>query len=177
MMAGNFFADCVKGRKWQLLPENYAEGVLQHRKIDSYVDQHPITRASKKWLSNDLGLFKGVFLDLYWDHFLCRDFNRLTGMLPVQFVDQAHHTLLAHASIFGTKATHLTQAMIQGNWLLGYAEPSSLQKIFEQMSRRFPYDNPLSRGVEDLLRKQEELHLAFEKLWEDLTLSFGTFQN
>jgi len=177
MMAGNFFADCVKGRQWQSLPENYAEGVLQHRKIDSYVDQHPITRASKKWLSNDLGLFKGVFLDLYWDHFLCRDFNRLTGMPPVQFVNQAHHTLLAHASVFGTKATHLTQAMIRGNWLLGYAEPSSLQKIFEQMSRRFPYDNPLSRGVEDLLRKQEELHLAFEKLWEDLTLSFGTFQN
>ena len=69
VMAGNFFANRAKGNSWKKLPKKYAEGVILHRSIDSYVDNHQIIFDAKKRLSSKFGKFKGVLLDIYWDHF------------------------------------------------------------------------------------------------------------
>jgi acyl carrier protein phosphodiesterase len=78
IMAGNFFADRVRGSSWKSLEADYAQGVLLHRRIDHFTDQHPLIREAKQLIDARFGLFRGVLLDVFWDHFLALDFARHT---------------------------------------------------------------------------------------------------
>ena len=64
-MVGNFFANFAPGKSWQSLPEAVGKGVLLHRRIDDWTDNHPIIKQSKAMLPPEAGLFKGVLLDVY----------------------------------------------------------------------------------------------------------------
>ncbi|HAH23283.1 MAG TPA: DUF479 domain-containing protein, partial [Prolixibacteraceae bacterium] len=41
---GNFIGDFVKGNRHQEFPEQVAFGILLHRRIDSFTDQHALVR-------------------------------------------------------------------------------------------------------------------------------------
>ena len=45
---GNFIADGIKGNKYLSYREDLQKGILLHRSIDSFTDQHPIVRQSTK---------------------------------------------------------------------------------------------------------------------------------
>ena len=44
LAVGNLIADRVKGKNIELLAPEIQEGVLLHRAIDTYTDQHPLVR-------------------------------------------------------------------------------------------------------------------------------------
>ena len=44
LAVGNLIADRVKGKNIELLAHEIQEGVLLHRAIDTYTDQHPLVR-------------------------------------------------------------------------------------------------------------------------------------
>ena len=67
---GNFIADSVPGKKYMDYSGTIQEGILLHRKIDSFTDQHSIFRAHKKLLFEDHGHYSAVLIDMFYDHFL-----------------------------------------------------------------------------------------------------------
>lgn len=173
-MAGNFFANQAKGNKWKMLEKEYANGVLLHRKIDSFVDSHQIIINAKSFLSNEYGKFKGVLLDIYWDHFLAKDFSIYYKMPRPEFVSFCQKKLKIHANFFHPKAKVLVEHMEKQNWLNEYSELEGIEKILKQMSRRFKYDNPLSDGVDGLRENYQALQTKFDILWPELKSQFGT---
>ena len=176
IMAGNFFADRVKGNLWKTLEPSYAAGVLLHRRIDSFTDSHLRVKAAKQLLDPSYGLFRGVLLDVFWDHFLARDFALYTeGLDPVHFAQNAHRVLSAHALVFHPQAGHIVQAMERGNWLLGYAEIAGVDRVLKQMAQRFPYNNPMAHGAKALESAYTELEETFAGFWPDLKEEFGLY--
>ncbi|MFM1884219.1 MAG: hypothetical protein RL168_403 [Bacteroidota bacterium] len=175
IMAGNFFADQVKGHSWQQLEEDYAQGVLLHRRIDTFVDAHPLVQQAKQHLDSRFGLFKGVLLDVFWDHFLAKNLDRHAGLPLIPFVDHAHETLAAHAPYFHPNAVHLVAAMKRGQWLTGYAHLSEVDAILKQMSARFPHANPMGQGLEALEASYESLERIFGEFWPAIRAEFATY--
>jgi acyl carrier protein phosphodiesterase len=175
IMAGNFFADRVKGQRWKELPDGYAQGVLLHRRIDHFVDQHPLVKEAKSHMHPRFGLFRGVLLDVFWDHYLARDFQRHTPHSLLDFSQNAHRILADHASLFHPQAEHLVEAMQQGKWLNGYSNFNALDRILKQMASRFPHENPMGDGLLALKTHYLEYEALFERLWPELTAEFGLF--
>ncbi len=173
-MAGNFFANQAKGNKWKMLEKEYANGVLLHRTIDSYVDSHQIIMNAKNFLSDEYGKFKGVLLDIYWDHFLAKDFSIHYKMQRPEFVSFCQRQLKIHANFFHPKAKAFVEHMEKQNWLNEYSELKGIEKILNQMSKRFKYDNPLSEGALGLKENYRELQTQFDLLWPELKSHFGT---
>ena len=100
IMAGNFFANHAKGSSWKLLSVEFGKGVLLHRSIDSFVDNHDIIREAKHILSSEFGKFKGVLLDVYWDHFLAKNFYQYCKKNREEFISHAHNALKKYAPVF-----------------------------------------------------------------------------
>ena len=44
IIIGNFIADAVKGKKYNNYPKEIKAGILLHREIDNYTDNHPIVK-------------------------------------------------------------------------------------------------------------------------------------
>ncbi len=178
VMAGNFFADRVRGSSWKSLEGDYAQGVLLHRRIDHFTDQHPLIREAKKVLSPRFGLFRGVLLDVFWDHFLAIDFGiRSKGLDLHTFAEYAHHSLANHAPVFHRDAPKMIEAMVRGKWLVGYAEIAGVDRVLRQMSQRFSHANPMADGADALRSGYVELQVIFEAFWPELVAAFGQQSN
>jgi len=72
---GNFIADSIKGKKYQNFPKDIQTGILLHRAIDSYTDAHPVFKQSTKRLHKKYSHFSGVIVDIFYDHFLAKNWN------------------------------------------------------------------------------------------------------
>ena len=56
IMVGNFIGDYVKGKSYKNFPADIQKGILLHRQIDFFTDQHLKFREAKKLLNGDYGL-------------------------------------------------------------------------------------------------------------------------
>ena len=65
---GNFIADSVKGKSYQRYRKDIVTGILLHRKIDSFTDNHSIFKSSREIISSDFGKFSGIFIDIYYEN-------------------------------------------------------------------------------------------------------------
>src|SRR6476661_6124760 len=72
-LIGNLLGDFVKGTPVNLYPEEIRKGIDLHRKVDSYTDSHAIVRSSKSLVCADRRRFAGVLIDVFYDHFLAKN--------------------------------------------------------------------------------------------------------
>ena len=53
LIVGNYIADDVKGKAYLDYPLEIQKGILLHRKIDDFTDNHPIVNISKNRIRTD----------------------------------------------------------------------------------------------------------------------------
>ena len=88
---GNFIGDFVKGNQHQHFPEKVAYGIILHRRIDSFTDQHSAVRECIQLLRPGYGKYAGIVADIFFDHFLASNWKDYS-------MDSLHHfTKNAHA--------------------------------------------------------------------------------
>ncbi len=78
LQVGGFTADAIKGKDWQHYPKRMREGVLRHRSIDYYTDNHPVFLELKRELTPLCGRYAGIVLDIYFDYLLASNFSCYT---------------------------------------------------------------------------------------------------
>lgn len=74
ILCGNMMGDFVKGKKiLDTYPPKIKEGLMLHRKIDSFTDNHPVVADAKDYFRTDYKLYSGAIIDVLFDHFLAND--------------------------------------------------------------------------------------------------------
>ena len=51
ILIGNFIADAVKGKKYKDYSKEIQTGILLHREIDNFTDNHTVVKQSKRRLN------------------------------------------------------------------------------------------------------------------------------
>ena len=69
-------ADGIRGNDYLKFPPEVIKGILLHRQIDTFTDSHPIYRKSKHRLHEKYGHYSGVIMDILYDHFLAKKWNK-----------------------------------------------------------------------------------------------------
>ena len=90
LMIANLFGDSVKGKKYLNYSVKIQEGILLHRKIDSYIDNHPSVKELRLNLYKDLPKVAGVAIDLYFDHLLAIHWDQYHEK-PFEIFYSNHH--------------------------------------------------------------------------------------
>src|SRR5690349_3138119 len=73
LLVGNMISDFVKGKRKFDYAEGIQQGIMLHRAIDTFTDDHPATKEAKQFLKPAVGLYAGAFIDVVYDHFLAND--------------------------------------------------------------------------------------------------------
>ena len=95
-LLGSIMGDFVKGTIGDRYPLKIKRGIKLHRKIDTYTDSHPTTRASRSLYSPARRRFAGIIVDLCYDHFLYRHWSEFTDVAIDQFICRIYDILIAH---------------------------------------------------------------------------------
>ena len=100
-----------------------------HRQIDTFTDAHPTVRQSTKRLHENYGHYQGVIVDIFYDHFLAKNWNDYSKYLLAEYIDDFYNTLEDNFDILPERIQKMMPFMIDDNWLLSYATIEGIQEF------------------------------------------------
>jgi acyl carrier protein phosphodiesterase len=160
-MIGNLIGDTVKGRKYEDLQPVVRKGVLMHRAIDDFTDRHPVNAKVRKLLHPEFGKYAGVYLDMYYDHFLAAGWNDFSEIPLMKFCTGFYFDALFHFKYLPYRIRVLLYMFIAGNLLKGYANLDKFEGALEYMHKHSNLPKTGKDAVECLKNNYDVLKDAF----------------
>jgi len=165
LMIGNFIADFVKGKKKDQYPVAIKKGIELHRKIDDFTDHHPIVLRSKQRILINQGKYSGVVIDLFYDHFLAKNFSDYHSQSLKEYSEKTYIVLKNHWEILPTGVHLFLPYMIERNWLLNYASVEGMGRALTGLSTRVGFANNMHHATEDLKQHYSDLEKDFKEFF------------
>src|SRR5688500_6235633 len=78
VLAGNLISDFVKGKQQFLYSDEVRKGIVLHRAIDAFTDDHAASREARNIFKPYYRLYSAAFIDVTYDHFLANDLQQFT---------------------------------------------------------------------------------------------------
>ncbi len=168
ILLGNFIADAVKGNKILDYKREIQSGIFLHRKIDAFTDSHPVVKQSIVRVRPDFGRFAGIVVDIYYDHFLARNWPTYDDReLPV-FAAHVYGILARNLFILPHRTKRLLPFLIAQNWLTAYANFRGLQQVFYGMDRKTGRISGMDKAVDVLKTNYDGLFADFTLFYPEL---------
>jgi acyl carrier protein phosphodiesterase len=162
---GNFLGDFVKGKDYLNYPENISKGIVLHREIDRFTDNHEIALRSKDKLRVKYRHYAGVIVDMFYDHFLAKNFSEYHILSLKEFTEKHFIFLMDYIDSMPDKAQRMLPYMIRNNWLLGYAQIEGLHRALSGMSRRTKFDSKMDQSVQELVTHYDAFENEFREFF------------
>lgn len=163
LLIGNFIADFVKGNQIDKYDNDIIRGIRMHRKIDDFTDKHPVFKKSKKRILLKYRHYSGVIIDLFYDHFLAKNWDDYANQSLEQFVDRTYQTMKDHMDIMPPRVKSILPFMIKYNWLVNYKTVDGIDQSLKGLSRRTSYPSGMEHASLDLIKH----YSSFEKDFND----------
>jgi acyl carrier protein phosphodiesterase len=173
---GNFIADAVKGNDMNDFPDLIRKGILLHREIDTFTDTHPVFRQSRKRLSSKYDKISGIIVDIYYDHYLARNWSEYSSRDIKKYVASAYLNLVLKFDLLPPRSKRILPFMITQNWLVGYADFDVLRKVFRGMSRRSGYLARMEYAVDDLVEDYQLFESDFREFFPEIVRHSDDFK-
>nr|WP_221405920.1 ACP phosphodiesterase [Marivirga tractuosa] len=170
---GNFIGDFVKASDMEHYNDTINHGIRMHWAIDEFTDQHPIVQKSKDRLRPKYGHYAGVIVDIYYDHFLARNWKEYHAENLRQYVDQQYKMLENHISILPKKVVHMLPYMIKYDWLFNYQYFDGIDRVMHGMANRSNFNSRMDESVVEL----KKYHMEFEEEFEEFFTELQAFCN
>ena len=167
-LIGNLLGDFAKGSIEKKYPHEIIKGIYLHRKIDSFTDSHPIFRSSKRLISLNRRRFSGMMIDVFYDHFLAKNWSEYSNIALSDFTNRVYQVLQENKSILPERLKNILPDMIAHDWLASYKEGAAIDRAINGLSRRIKRKNNLSGGVEELFLNYQQLQADFSIFFPEL---------
>jgi len=165
---GNFIADSIRGNKYKHLPGRIQKGILLHREIDTYTDSHPIAKISSKRLHNNYSHYSRVIVDIFYDHFLAKNWKQYSDTPLELYVDNFYDLLKDNITILPDNTKRMIPYMISDNWLLNYAKMDGISRVLSGMNRRTNNKSKMNYAILDLEKDYDAFEGEFTSFFKEL---------
>jgi acyl carrier protein phosphodiesterase len=169
VQTGNFIGDFVKGKQMDAYPSKMRQGIVMHRKIDHYTDQHPVVKELVQLLRPEFGRYSAIVADMYFDYFLAKNFKVITGGRSLTlFVYRFYVGALLRYWLLPERVRGFIFHFIGTNRLGKYAHADGLQDSLEIMARYKVSALDPHQIVEYLKANEMALGKYFDDFFPDL---------
>lgn len=167
---GNFMGDGIRGKDYENFHLDIKIGVLLHREIDTFTDNHPIFRKSKRRFSAKYNHFSGIITDMIYDHFLAKNWADYSSIPLDIFSNDFYKILQNHYDELNDKTKYLLPYMTDRNWLYNYQFLDDLQIILGQMDKRIQFESNMKESIIELKNDYSLFEGEFTLFFNELIL-------
>jgi acyl carrier protein phosphodiesterase len=136
ILLGNFLGDFVKGHDWEKHPRGVQRGILLHRAIDSFTDNHPLTDRSVARIRPFARRYSPPFVDILYDHLLAIHWEKHTTELFDDFAQTTYSQLENRVSEMPPILQERLPKMLAGKFLHGYRSREGLDWVLNRFTHR-----------------------------------------
>ena len=167
---GNFMADGIRGKHFESYPTDVQKGIILHRAIDTFTDAHPIFRQSTKKLHENYHHYAGVIVDVFYDHFLAKNWIKYSHEKLDLFVERFYQSLHNNPTILSERTKGMMPYMIEHNWLVSYQTVEGINRILTQMDHRTKNESKMRFATNELSEFYSEFETEFSEFFKELIL-------
>jgi len=138
---GNFLGDWVKGSDYLKYSEDVRTGIMMHRNIDSFTDQHPIVHASVVRFQSRYFRYSGVITDILYDHFLAYNWKDFCDVPLHDYINRMHNLMLNNFELLPERLKNFLPGFMQERWVERYATLEGIREVLDTMSKRTSLPN------------------------------------
>lgn len=132
---GNYLADPLKAKVWPSASKNLIQGVQTHIIIDSFTDSHKIFITSKNRLK-EKGLLKSIVVDITYDYFLWKHWNKYCNIAFDDFTDLFYLNVQRRLNTLPLNAQEALKKILRYRLLNNYQSLHDLQLAFKRIDLR-----------------------------------------
>jgi acyl carrier protein phosphodiesterase len=173
VIIGNFIADHVKGSKYNSYTPGIQAGIILHRSIDHFTDNHPVVKESVERIRPEFRKYAGVVVDMYFDHFLSAGWHDWSVEPLSEFASRMFAILTASNGILPPRTKQMLPYMMNYDWLSGYGKFEGLSRAFNGMARRTPFYSNMESASEKLREDYSFYRDSFHVFFPELILHAG----
>ena len=129
----------------------------------------------KKGLDTHYGHYSGIVVDIFYDHFLPKNWSMYTHLDLKEFTQYFYTILQTNYSIVPSKIQHMLPYMIKEDWLYNYQFLEGIQQVMYGMERRIKFRKKLSESVRELHLHYEDFNQEFIEFFPQLEV-FTAFE-
>jgi acyl carrier protein phosphodiesterase len=165
---GNLAGDFIKGCPVSTLHPEIRRGIALHHLIDSFTDRHAIVSRSKKRMALEYAPLAGIFIDIFYDHFLAKNWANYSRLTLEEFSAGVYADLERHHDLLPPRLKAIAPRVIAGNWLPGYQDTANIKVAIARIGQRLKHKPDLANGSGELLRNYRELENDFREFFQEL---------
>lgn len=177
LMVGNFIGDFVKGNQLTQYEEPVRNGILLHREIDRFTDTHRVVLESKKRLRPEFGHYAPVIVDIFYDHFLARDFAKFSEQPLEDVVDTFYARIATYHDTLPAEVLHMLKYMKRDNWLWNYRLVEGIHRALSGLARRTSFESGMERATGSLTLHYDLYSQEFHTFFPELVAHANGFRN
>jgi acyl carrier protein phosphodiesterase len=149
-LLGAIMGDFVKGPLVGQYPREIERAISLHRRIDAFTDAHEAVRVSRGRVSPPRRRYAGILIDIFFDHFLVRHWNRYGHASLDSVVERIYRLLLIRNEWMPGRLQSIAPRMVEQDWLRSYGERHAVETALSRMSKRLRRGEPLATGIAEL---------------------------
>jgi acyl carrier protein phosphodiesterase len=175
LIIGNFIADSVKGSHYKNYSDGIAQGILMHRAIDYFADNHEIYLTGIHRLNANHGKFAGVITDMLYDNLLASNWEKFSDISLEEFAKKMYYILDTQKDLMPEKSKIILHYMSQYNWLVSYRSMEGIRRALYGLSKRMKYYHPMDSAIGEIeanLNLYQKEFIAFMPLLQEHLKSF-----
>ena len=176
IMVGNFIGDFVKGSQLDNFDQKIQEGIRLHRSIDTFTDNHPVVLESKKRLRPVFRHYAPVIVDVFYDHFLAKDWSKFSKEPLLEFTHWFYNTMNKYTSTIPEAVSNTLIYMASGNWLYHYQFIEGIDRALKGMSRKTKFNSKMEIASSFLEQDYDLFEKEFNQFFPDLQRHVGNFE-
>lgn len=150
LLIGNYIGDSVRSSELGRYSARVQKGVGLHRLIDTFTDSHPTVQLSKERLRPAYGKYAGVIVDIFYDHFLARDWALHSGRPLKEYAQHVYEVIGRNRDLLPQKADMFYYYMKKNDILNAYAQIAGVSRVLTGMASRANFKSNMEQAVNDL---------------------------
>ena len=166
---GNLVADQIKGNRISELPDKIKSGIVLHRLIDEFTDNHGSYKKCVRELFPNYRHYSRVIIDMYFDHFLAANWDNFHKTPLKIYSNRFYEKLEKSCFYFNDQVQYFICNLINQKWLEKYSNLKDLEVILKQMEGRTKFPSKLAASTYDLIEKYTYFESHFFHFMEDVT--------
>lgn len=158
---GALMGDYVKGRLDQRYSAEIRWGLQLHRKIDRFAETNSHFQRSKQRLDPALRHYRGILVDVAYDHFLAVDWTDFADLSLEQFAAAIYRLLDEQQAQLPPALQKDAPRMVAADWLVACRQKHTIEKVLQRLAKRLTRRNQLGEGLMEIERHYQQLATDF----------------
>lgn len=167
-LVGHLLGEFVKGAAIRNYDLAIQGAIRFHRKIDSFSDGHALTRTSRNRIAPQWRRFAGVMVDVCYDHFLARSWERFSNEALPAFVRRVYANLQENGRRLPETAGQVLQRMVAYDWLGSYQDINKVGIALDRIAGRLTRGERFLGAIADIQANYKALQDDFSAFFPDL---------